>query len=244
MVGNWKMNMDKSSIKKFYDSFDKKDFVDGVEVVICAPFPYLGTIAELSDKISIKVGAQNMCNELAGAFTGEVSPLMLRDFNTEYVILGHSERRQIYLESDELIAEKIKIALNSGLKPILCVGEMLEEREAGKEFEKVYKQLLAASKCISLDQWHNVVIAYEPVWAIGTGKVASASDAQNMSKYIREQVKEFAGNEIAENLRILYGGSVKPSNVKELMECEDINGALVGGASLDAADFKSLWGTL
>jgi triosephosphate isomerase len=181
-----------------------------------------------------------MSYEDQGAFTGEISPLMLKDMNIEYVIIGHSERRQYFYENDEIINKKIKKALEHNLKPILCIGETLEERESGEEKEKVKRQLKSDLQDIERKDVLNVTVAYEPIWAIGTGKTASSDDANDMIKFIRSILKDLYDEDVSKSIRIQYGGSVKPHNIKELMNKSDIDGALVGGASLTSEDFVKI----
>ena len=213
---------------------------DEVEVAIFPPFPYLQKIKSLLEGTQIGLGAQNMFWEEKGAYTGEVSPSMLVDVGCGYVILGHSERRQYFKETDEEINRKIKKALEFNLTPILCVGEKLEERKRGKAKEVVESQLKGCTLGLNGLQLKKVVIAYEPVWAIGTGETATPEQAQEMHEFIRELLGELAGEEIAESIRIQYGGSVKPDNIKDLMAQPDVDGALVGGASLDIDSFSSI----
>ncbi len=249
VAGNWKMNGNNQSISQLLSELNVKcapEASAAVEMAVFPPAPYLAeTAAALSDT-GIVWGAQNMCQSAEdGAFTGEISISMLKDFACDYVILGHSERRHIYKESNELVAEKFKISLNQGVKPILCVGETLEEREAGKTLDIVKKQLAAA---LALHDNHatltDAVIAYEPVWAIGTGVVATPEQAQEVHAALRVELNaHFAGSDVpdgASQMRLLYGGSVKPSNAASLFAMDDIDGALVGGASLDAEAFLEI----
>lgn len=240
IAGNWKMNKTYSEAKSLIDEISKLSLNEEVEAVICPPFINLSLAVELTKESQVQVGAQNMYFEEAGAFTGEVSPLMLKDLGVKYVILGHSERREYFKEDDELINKKILSSLSHSLMPILCVGETLEEREAGKEKEKVKEQVTRDLQGLSEESFDKLVIAYEPIWAIGTGKTASSQDAEDMCAYIRSLVVELFGPEAGQKVRIQYGGSVKPSNVKEIMDKENIDGALVGGASLEAESFGQL----
>ena len=240
IAGNWKMNKTYSEAKSLIDEISKLSLNEEVEAVICPPFINLSLAVELTKDSKVQVGAQNMYFEEAGAFTGEVSPLMLKDLGVKYVILGHSERREYFKEDDELIKKKILSSLNHSLMPILCVGETLEEREAGKEKEKVKEQITRDLQGLSEESFDKLIIAYEPIWAIGTGKTASSQDAEDMCSYIRSLVVELFGPEAGQKVRIQYGGSVKPSNVKEIMDKENIDGALVGGASLEAESFGQL----
>lgn len=240
IAGNWKMhNTPKEAVKLIIELKDKvKDA--NCEVIVCPTFTSLAPVLTLVENTNIKVGAQNMHYEESGAYTGEISPLMLKELGVKYVILGHSERRQYFNEDDELINKKIKSALTHELIPILCVGESLEERESGIAFEKIKTQLQKDLNGIETEKIADIVIAYEPIWAIGTGKTATASDANEVIKYIREQIKKIAGEETGEKIRILYGGSVKASTIKEQMAQSDIDGALVGGASLKADEFAAI----
>lgn len=240
IAGNWKMNKTYSEAKSLIDEISKLSLNKEVEAVICPPFINLSLAVELTKESQVQVGAQNMYFEEAGAFTGEVSPLMLKDLGVKYVILGHSERREYFKEDDELINKKILSSLSHDLMPILCVGETLEEREAGKEKEKVKEQVTRDLQGLNEESFDKLVIAYEPIWAIGTGKTASSQDAEDMCAYIRSLVVELFGLEAGQKVRVQYGGSVKPSNVKEIMDKENIDGALVGGASLEAESFGQL----
>ncbi len=210
------------------------------EVVVCPTFVALSDAIKVVQGSNIKVGAQNMHHQDSGAYTGEISPVSLQSMNIEYVILGHSERRQYFKESNEEINKKVEAALKNGLKPILCVGETLDEHENGTTFDIIAEQV---KKClIGLEQHNieNLVVAYEPVWAIGTGKTATKEDANEVIGFIRQQLKEVLNEKLSLNTRILYGGSVKSSNIKELMEMPEIDGALVGGASLNAVEFSKI----
>ncbi len=243
IAGNWKMHKTpEESIKlaKEIDNFLQENQEIDVDVLICPPYTSLYLLnKELKDR-KVLLGAQNMSYEDEGAYTGEISPLMLKDMDIEYVILGHSERRQFFSENDEIINKKIKKAIEHNLKPILCVGETLEERESGKDKEKVKNQIIADLENIDKEKAADITIAYEPIWAIGTGKTASSDDANDMIKYIRSILKELYDEETSETMRIQYGGSVKPHNIKELMNKSDIDGALVGGASLKSEDFNKI----
>lgn len=240
IAGNWKMNNTPSDTKVFISSLKQKELSEDVEKIIATPFTSLYLANELLNDTDIKLGAQNMYFEDRGAFTGEVSGQMLKDLNVSYVIIGHSERREIFNESDELLNKKVKAAISEELSPILCCGETIEEREAQKHQEKIKNQITKDLDGISEKDLDKLVIAYEPIWAIGTGKTASPEDAEEMCKYIREILEELYSKDLADNIRILYGGSVKPENVKEIMAKENIDGALVGGASLKVDSFTSL----
>ena len=220
---------------------DVKDKVqnDKVEAVICAPFTLLKDLKEATKGTNIKIGAQNMHYADNGAFTGEIAPNMLKELDIDYVVIGHSERREYFNETDETVNKKVLKALEVGIDPILCCGETLEEREAGKTKEVCKVQVEKALENVSKDDLEKVVIAYEPVWAIGTGKTATSEDANDVIKYIREVVANLYGD-LANKVRIQYGGSVKPQNVAEIMAQSDIDGALVGGASLESSDYTKL----
>jgi len=243
IAGNWKMNTTVTEAEKLvYEMLDKLDRIEGVEKVLCPPFVSLVAIHMMLQDSSIKLGAQNMYFETAGAYTGEISPLMLSEL-CEFVILGHSERRWYFEETDETVNKKVKIALASKLKPILCVGERLEENEAGKTEEIINRQLTAALDSIEpvvLSIAKNLVIAYEPVWAIGTGKAASGDQAAATIQFIRDILVKLGNKSIAQDLRILYGGSVTGANIAEFISHPEIDGALVGGASLKAEEFASI----
>ncbi|MDO4719248.1 MAG: triose-phosphate isomerase [Peptostreptococcaceae bacterium] len=240
IAGNWKMH---KSIAEGVDFVAKvKDALQGTEVepVICVPFTMLKDLKQAAAGTNIRIGAQNMHYEESGAFTGEIAPSMLAELKVDYVIIGHSERRQYYNETDETVNRKAKQALAHGIIPIICVGESLEQREEGSTKEIVGNQTRKALEGLSETEVKSLVIAYEPIWAIGTGKTATAAQANEVIAYIREVVKELCSEEVSEEIRIQYGGSVKPSNVEEIMNESDIDGALVGGASLQPEDFVSL----
>ncbi len=207
-------------------------------VIIAPPFTHLSKVRELIE--NVKLSAQDCSSEASGAFTGEVSPEMLVSAGAEYVIIGHSERRTYFNEDNELLNKKVKLALAKGLRPIFCCGEVLEEREAGDHFKVVRKQVEVGLKDLSNEEIGKVVIAYEPVWAIGTGVVATPDQAQEMHKFIRDLLVEIFDAQVAENMSILYGGSCKPSNAEELFANPDVDGGLIGGASLKAEDFMSI----
>lgn len=240
IAGNWKMFKTVSEAKAFFEAVKGKAEVAGVESVICAPFTNLPALVEAAKGTSIKIGAQNMHFEDEGAFTGEISGGMLKELGVDYVIIGHSERRAYFGETDEIVNKKIHAAFKHGLTPIPCVGEKLEEREAGQTKDVVKVQTEAALKGLTAEQAAQVVIAYEPIWAIGTGKSSTSQDANEVISYIRSLVDGLYGNDVAAKIRIQYGGSVKPENVKEYMGQSDIDGALVGGASLQPASYAEL----
>ncbi|WNR44835.1 triose-phosphate isomerase [Paenibacillus roseipurpureus] len=239
IAGNWKMFKTVSEAISFVNEV-KGSTVAGVESVICSPFTNLPALVEATKGTDVHVGAQNLHFEDNGAFTGEISGVMLKDLGVEYVIIGHSERRAYFAESDEIVNKKVVAAFKHGLKPILCVGEKLEEREAGQTKDVCKVQTEAAFAGLSAEQAAQVVIAYEPIWAIGTGKSSTAEDAQDVIGYIRTLVSGLYGAGVAEAVRIQYGGSVKPNNIAEYMAQPDIDGALVGGASLESASYIQL----
>ncbi len=240
IAGNWKMHMTKDTALSYLK--DLKERVKGtdVEVVICPPSTLLNLLKEAAKGTNIKIGAQNMYWEEQGAFTGETSPIMLKDLGIDYCIIGHSERRQYFGETDETVNKKIKAAIKHGIKPIVCVGETLEERKEGKTESLIKKQVAQAFKNIDLEDVKNIVIAYEPIWAIGTGETATPEMANSAIAHIREVVRNIYNEGISEEIRIQYGGSVKPNNIEELMGQDDIDGALVGGASLKADSFSEI----
>ena len=240
IAGNWKMHKTIAEAVEFVNDIKDKVNNTDVEAVICAPFTLLKDLKEATKGTNIKIGAQNMHYADQGAFTGEISAPMLKELNIDYVVLGHSERRQYFNETNETVNKKVIKALEAGIDPILCVGETLEEREASETKNVCKEQTEKALIGVSAEDMKKVVIAYEPVWAIGTGKTATAEDANDVIAYIREVVKALYGEEISEEVRIQYGGSVKPSNVAEIMNQSDIDGALVGGASLLSSDYTEL----
>ncbi len=242
VAGNWKMfnNLNQSIALISEIKQGLANLEPNCEVVICPPFTSLETASALTKDTKIAVGAQNMYFEESGAFTGEISADMLLSVGCKYVILGHSERRTIFKESDELINKKIKKALAKGLKPIFCIGETLQEREDDRTEKVIEVQVKEGLKDVSADDFKNVVIAYEPVWAIGTGKTATPEQAEAVHKFIRNLLTNMYGIEIAESTVIQYGGSVKPENAKELMQQPNIDGALVGGACLKSASFLDI----
>jgi triosephosphate isomerase (TIM) len=243
VAGNWKMNMNLAEGLKFAGSIDKyfKENPAGkASVILCTPFIHLAGAAEILKHGKVALGAQNCASEASGAYTGEVSAYMVKSTGAEYVILGHSERRIYYHEDDKLINKKTILALNSGLKVIFCCGEVLHDREAEKHFLIVRRQLEEGLFTLDEGQMDNIIIAYEPVWAIGTGLTATPEQAQEMHKYIRDLVKEKYGNDCAKKLPILYGGSCKPSNASEIFSKADVDGGLIGGASLKKEDFAGI----
>lgn len=238
IAGNWKMNMLPNEAMSFITELEPYAKNAKCEIILCVPYTDLFYSLLTAQNTNIKIGAQNMHWEEKGAYTGEVSPNMLKCINVEYVIIGHSERRQYFAETDETVNKKIKSALNHGLKPILCVGETLEQRENNMQDAIISNQIKSALK--GIESIENIIIAYEPIWAIGTGKVATKEDANNTIKIIRSTVKELYGDNVAQNICILYGGSVKKENAKELFSTSDIDGALIGGASLKVDEFAKI----
>lgn len=237
IAGNWKMNVLPGEALEFVNNLAPivKDTKN--EVIICVPYTDLFYTLLAVQETNIHVGAQNMHWKESGAYTGEISPDMLKCINVEYVIIGHSERRQYFNETDETVNLKVKSALEHGLKPIVCVGESLEQKEAGNTKEIITSQVAKALEGLTLDDLSNTIIAYEPIWAIGTGKTATAEDANNSIKAIRNKIKELFNTD---DVTILYGGSVKPENAKELFSMSDIDGGLVGGASIKAETFGKI----
>jgi triosephosphate isomerase len=242
IAGNWKMNNDLKESKELISKLilGSKELNTNCEIVICPPFTSLSEASELIRGSKIKLGAQNLHQENNGAFTGEVSAQMLLSSGCEYVIIGHSERRTIFGENDELINKKINQAIKNSLIPIFCVGELLEEREKNITEQVIETQVLGGLKGFSQEALSNLIIAYEPVWAIGTGKTATPQQAEDVHIFIRKLIKDNFSAKFSDNIRILYGGSVKPDNSKDLLSQKNIDGALVGGACLDADSFLSI----
>lgn len=240
IAGNWKMNMLPNETIKMIDELTPLVKDTKNEVILCVPYIDLFYALLTAQDTNIKIGAQNMHWEENGAYTGEVSGKMLKSIGVEYVIIGHSERRQYFAETDETVNKKIKAAFASELRPIVCVGETLEQKESGKTEEIIKKQTELALKGLTKEQVENTIIAYEPIWAIGTGKTATSIDANNSIKSIRCKIAEIYGTEISEKVIIQYGGSVKSSNAKELFTTSDIDGGLVGGASLKSEEFSKI----
>ena len=238
IAGNWKMNTTVNEATELVKTMrDELDKVSNVDKVVCPPFVSLAPVRELIKGSSIKLGAQNLYFAEKGAFTGEISPLMIADL-CEFVIIGHSERRQYFNETGEVVNKKIVAALNVGLKPILCIGERLEENEAGRTEEVVTEQL--SSSLAGINDLNGLIIAYEPVWAIGTGRAATGVQANETISFIRRNISRLYNDKIAREMRILYGGSVTAANATEFMQQPEIDGALVGGASLKATEFLSI----
>ena len=239
IAGNWKMNMLPNETIDFIQELTPLVKDTKNEVILCVPYIDLFYALLHVQDTNIKIGAQNMHWEEKGAYTGEISGKMLKSIGVEYVIIGHSERRQYFAETDETVNKKIKAAFENELKPIVCVGETLEQREAGKTEEIITKQVELALEGLTNEQVRNTIIAYEPIWAIGTGKTATSEDANNSIKAIRNKITSIYGD-VAQDVIIQYGGSVKSSNAKELFETSDIDGALVGGASLKVDEFEKI----
>ena len=241
IAGNWKMNTDSSSATALASDIAKQaGEATEVELLVCPPSVYLSKVKDALGDAAVALGAQNMYHEAGGAFTGEISASMLCDLGLKYVILGHSERRHVMGETDEDVNKKTIAAIEAGLRPIVCVGELLEDREAGRTGEVIRSQFDGSLAGLSADQIESVVLAYEPVWAIGTGKVATPEQAEEVHADLRKQLTERYNSEIAGKIRILYGGSVKPDNAAELLGQANVDGALIGGASLKADDFMGI----
>lgn len=240
IAGNWKMNKTIQEAMDFANELEEIELDKNVEAVICAPFTSLRSLVVAFDKKNIGVGAQNFHYENSGAYTGEVSAPMLKEIGTKYVIIGHSERRQYFAETDETVNKKLHKALEEKIIPIVCVGESLEQREKNETEEIIKGQVVKALEGVATESIEGIVIAYEPIWAIGTGKTATSEQANEVCAFVRKIVQDLYTEKEASKIRIQYGGSVKPSNIKEIMEQSDIDGALIGGASLVASDFASL----
>ena len=240
IAGNWKMNMLPGEAIEMINELTPLVKDTKNEVILCVPYTDLFYALLTAQNTNIKIGAQNMHFEEKGAYTGEVSGPMLKSIGVEYVIIGHSERRQYFAETDETVNKKIKSAFKYGLKPIVCVGETLEQRETGKAVDVITKQTELALEGLSNEQVENTIIAYEPIWAIGTGKAATSEDANNGAKQIRDEISKTYGQETASKVIILYGGSVNETNAKELFEMSDIDGGLVGKASLNPEEFSKI----
>jgi triosephosphate isomerase (TIM) len=241
IAGNWKLNKTSTEAVELVNALNRELVdVSSVDVVVCPPFTALTEVSDLLTDSNIGLGAQNLYWEDSGAFTGEVSGPMLKALDVKYVIIGHSERRQFFGETNETVNKRIRAALKSKLIPIVCVGENLQERESNKTFDVVRDHVEGSLAGLTKEEIAGLVIAYEPVWAIGTGKTATSAQAQEVHKFIRGLLEKLAGAEVAKSVRIQYGGSVKPENTAELMGQEDIDGALVGGASLKADSFSAI----
>ena len=239
VAGNWKMNASRESVDNLIKELLSGMEVVESEVVVCAPFPYLEQIERLIKGSKISLGAQNLNANPSGAYTGEVSASMIKDFGANHVIVGHSERRNLYAETSSLVAEKTKAAIDAGLIPILCVGESLEQRDSGNAELVIAEQLNAVIELLGIEAFHNIIVAYEPVWAIGTGLTATPEQAQAVHLFIRNLLGE-SNEETAQETKILYGGSMNAKNARELISCADIDGGLIGGAALKAEDFLQI----
>jgi triosephosphate isomerase len=245
IAGNWKMNLNHleaiALVQKIAFALPEKYYAK-VDVAVLPPFTDIRSVQTLvdGDKLSLTYGAQDISSHDAGAYTGEVSGVMLAKLGCSFVTVGHSERREYHGETDELVNKKVKAALKHGITPILCIGEKLEVREAGEHISHTTAQLIEGLKGLKAEQVQTVVVAYEPVWAIGTGKVATPADAEEVCKAIRATLQEKYGDEVASSVRVLYGGSAKANNISDLVACENVDGALVGGASLDGDEFTKL----
>lgn len=241
IAGNWKMNKtNKEAVEMLTELKEIVKGIDSVGIVIGAPFTALSDAVKAVAGSNIKIAAENVYPKESGAYTGEVSPVMLKEIGVEYVILGHSERREYFKESDEFINEKVKCVLAHGMTPILCIGEKLEDREAGRTNNVNKTQINGGLAGLTAEEAKKVVIAYEPVWAIGTGKTATPEIAEETHKAIREELARMFGEEVANEITIQYGGSMKPENAQELLAQADIDGGLIGGASLKAQDFSKI----
>ena len=239
VAGNWKMNASKDSVDNLIK--DLLSGMDGItsEVLVCAPFPYLAQVELLIQGSKVMLGAQNLNTNASGAYTGEVSADMIKDFGARHVIVGHSERRSLYGETSAMVAEKTKAALNAGLTPLLCIGESIEQRDSGNTEAVIEKQLSAVIELVGIEAFNQIIIAYEPVWAIGTGVTATPEQAQEAHLFIRSLLAK-NDESVAQKTPILYGGSMNASNASELISCADIDGGLIGGAALKAEDFLQI----
>lgn len=240
IAGNWKMYMTNTEATVLVDALKQVVADTSCEVVVCPPFTALSTVAELTEDTKVRVGAQNVFHEEEGAYTGEVSPAMLTDIGVSYVIVGHSERRSIFKEADRCVNKRVRIVLQHGMSPIFCVGESLNQRESGETVAFIHSQLEMGLHGVPAEEMPEVVIAYEPIWAIGTGRTATAEQAGEVCQSIREKIATMYTPEIADQVRIVYGGSVKPENAKEILAQPHVDGALVGGASLKADSFAGI----
>lgn len=239
VAGNWKMNASKDSVDNLIK--DLLTGMDGItsEVLVCAPYPYLAQVELLIQGSKVMLGAQNLNTNASGAYTGEVSADMIKDFGARHVIVGHSERRSLYGETSAMVAEKTKAALNAGLTPLLCIGESIEQRDSGNTEAVIEKQLSAVIELVGIEAFNQIIIAYEPVWAIGTGVTATPEQAQEAHLFIRSLLAK-NDESVAQKTPILYGGSMNASNASELISCADIDGGLIGGAALKAEDFLQI----
>ena len=240
VAGNWKMNLNAAESHELIDALKAQTFNDGVHVAIATPYVHLAAVVDQTAGTSIDVAAQNMHQAASGAYTGEVSAAMLEGIGVKTVILGHSERRAYFHETDALLAEKVNVALDNDMHVIFCFGEELEDRKSEAHFDLVTSQLTNGLFHLNASQWANITLAYEPVWAIGTGETASPAQAQEMHAHIRAVLAAKYDNALAQSISVLYGGSVKPANAKEIFAQTDVDGGLIGGASLKAEDFAAI----
>ena len=239
VAGNWKMNASKETVNTLIMGILSGMADVDANVIVCAPSPYMSQVEALITHSQLHLGAQDLNVNASGAFTGEVSADMIKDFGAQYVIIGHSERRSLYGETNEIVASKVQVALDNNLTPLFCIGETLEQREAGSMEAVVSRQIQAVIDRVGIDAFKNIIIAYEPVWAIGTGVTASPQQAQDAHAFIRSMLAQNDAS-VAQTTPILYGGSMNPGNAAELIGCEDIDGGLIGGASLKAEDFLQI----
>jgi len=239
VAGNWKMNASKETVNTLVMGILSGMSEVDAKVIVCAPSPYMSQVEALITHSQLNLGAQDLNVNASGAFTGEVSADMIKDFGAQYVVIGHSERRSMYGETDQIVADKVRVALENDLTPLFCIGETLEEREAGNMESVVTRQIQAVIDLSGIDSFKNIIIAYEPVWAIGTGVTATPQQAQDAHAFIRSMLAQ-NNADIAQTTPILYGGSMNPGNAVELISCEDIDGGLIGGASLKAEDFLQI----
>ncbi|SFV76484.1 Triosephosphate isomerase [hydrothermal vent metagenome] len=239
VAGNWKMNASKETVNTLVMGILSGMSEVEAKVIVCTPSPYMSQVEALITHSQLNLGAQDLNVNASGAFTGEVSADMIKDFGAQYVVVGHSERRSMYGETDQVVADKVRVALENNLTPLFCIGETLEEREAGNMESVVTRQIQAVIDLSGIDSFKNIIIAYEPVWAIGTGVTATPQQAQDAHAFIRSMLAQ-NNADIAQSTPILYGGSMNPGNAVELIGCEDIDGGLIGGASLKAEDFLQI----
>lgn len=239
VAGNWKMNTSKETVNTLVMGILAGMSEVESKVIVCVPAPYMSQVEALITHSQLNLGAQNLNTNASGAFTGEISADMIKDFGAQYVIVGHSERRSMYGETDEIVAHKVRAALDNGLTPLFCIGETLDERESGNMESVVSRQIQVVIDFVGINAFKNIIIAYEPVWAIGTGVTATPQQAQDAHAFIRSILAK-NNSDIAQSTPILYGGSMNPGNASELIGCEDIDGGLIGGASLKAQDFLQI----
>lgn len=241
IAGNWKMNkLTSEAVELAREIKNKAGTISDREIVLCPPFTVLSSVREVIEDSSIKLGAQDMYWEVRGAYTGEISPMMLKDIGCNYVILGHSERRLYFGETNETVNKKARIAFSTGLIPIVCVGETLPQREKGETLTVIEEQVKTGLSGLTREEGKGLVVAYEPVWAIGTGKTATPEEVEEVQRFIRKLLGQMFGEENAQAIRILYGGSINPDNISALMSCENVDGGLIGGASLNVESFVKI----